>query len=124
MTKAKIAALIGCILYSIIALIGIMGVGVILLLSPAELQQALNLQGLVINEFITALLIACLLILVLLVLNWVAFARFNKGKGWRIYLFAVGIFYLVASMLNGAGLIITLPVALCFILAFVWSRQG
>lgn len=123
MSKAKIAALVGCIMYSVIAFIGIIGIGLVLLVSPDELQHALNLQGAQLEEVLTALFIASILIIILLVFNWISFARLNKGKGWRIYLFAVGIFYLVASMLNGAGLIITLPVAICFILAFIWSRR-
>lgn len=71
----------------------------------------------------TAAMIAALILIALLALNWVAFARLTKEKGWGIYFLVVGIFYCVASVFNGVGLILTLPVALCFILAYVYRRR-
>lgn len=123
MSRAKIAALIGCIWYSLLVLIGTIAVIVVWAFSAHELGQMLSLQEISVAELRLALTVAYGAILILMILNWVAFARLSKKKGWAIYLLVVGLFYLFASLVNGAGLVLTLPIALCFILSFILKRK-
>ncbi|MFC4652153.1 hypothetical protein ACFO26_04460 [Lactococcus nasutitermitis] len=124
MSRAKIAALVGCILYTLVIVLGfVMVVGILLSQHSSEFKSLLSRYQLTTNEVITAFCIAYVIIFVILLLSWIAFARLNKERGWRIYLLVLGIVYGLASMVNGAGLLVTLPVAVCFILSFVFSLQ-
>ncbi len=124
MTKSKIFALIGSIIFTILVLLGLLSFWMIISMQTgSEIMTELQEAGFDKNLLFTAAMIAGLILIALLVLNWIAFARLNKEKGWRIYFLVVGIFYGLASVFNGAGLILTLPVAICFILAFVYRRR-
>ena len=124
MRKSRLFALIGNILFSLLFLIAFGAFGIILLMKNSpELLQELQAEGLEMNLLVIAIIIAAGFFLVFLTLNWFAFARLDKEKGWRFYLLGIGIFYGLASMINGAGLILTLPLAICFVLAYVFKRQ-
>ncbi len=120
MKKSKIAALIGSILFTFIALgtITILIVGWML----AKAGQ-LDIGNITTNELLIAMLIAGALFILLLTLNWIGFAKLKQSKKWSKYFLGIGVFYLLASMFNGIGLIVTLPVSICFILAYVFRRQ-
>lgn len=124
MTKSKIFALIGSIIFTILVLLGLLSFWMIISMQTgSEIMTELQDAGFDKNLLSTAEMIAGLILIALLVLNWIAFARLNKEKGWGIYFLVVGIFYGLASVFNGAGLILTLPVAICFIPAFVYRRR-
>lgn len=124
MTKSKIFALIGSIIFTILVLLGLLSFWMIISMQTgSEIMTELQDAGFDKNLLSTAAMIAGLILIALLVLNWIAFAMLNKEKGWGIYFLVVGIFYGLASVFNGAGLILTLPVAICFILAFVYRRR-
>ena len=122
--KIKIFALVGSIIFSILALVGLISFWAIIYMPEnSEIMTELQDSGFDKQLLSTAAMIAALILIALLALNWVAFARLTKEKGWGIYFLVVGIFYCVASVFNGVGLILTLPVALCFILAYVYRRR-
>ena len=124
MRKSKIFALVGSIIFSILALVGLTSFWAIIYTPEnSEIMTELQNSGFDKQLLSTAAMIAGLILIALLALNWVAFARLTKEKGWGIYFLVVGIFYCVASVFNGVGLILTLPVALCFILAYVYRRR-
>ena len=124
MRKSKIFALVGSIIFSILALVGLISFWAIIYMPEnSEIMTELQDSGFDKQLLSTAAMIAALILIALLALNWVAFARLTKEKGWGIYFLVVGIFYGVASVFNGVGLILTLPVALCFILAYVYRRR-
>ncbi|WP_270342281.1 hypothetical protein [Lactococcus lactis] len=124
MRKSKIFALVGSIIFSILALVGLISFWAIIYMPEnSEIMTELQDSGFDKQLLSTAAMIAALILIALLALNWVAFARLTKEKGWGIYFLVVGIFYCVASVFNGVGLILTLPVALCFILAYVYRRR-
>lgn len=124
MPKSKIAALVGSILYTIISVLGLIAIILLRFILPAdELQRSLNMEQLTSQELNMGLSIAYTIIFILMVFNWVGFAKLSKNKKWSVYFLVLGLFYLVASMVNGAGLIITLPISISFILAFVFRRQ-
>lgn len=124
MRKSKIFALVGSIIFSILALVGLISFWAIIYMPEnSEIMTELQDSGFDKQLLSTAAMIAALILIALLALNWVAFARLTKEKGWGIYFLVVGIFYGLASVFNGAGLILTLPVAICFILAFVYRRR-
>ena len=124
MTKSKIFALIGSIIFTILVLLGLLSFWMIISMQTgSEIMTELQDSGFDKQLLSTAAMIAALILIALLALNWVAFARLTKEKGWGIYFLVVGIFYGLASVFNGAGLILTLPVAICFILAFVYRRR-
>ena len=124
MTKSKIFALIGSIIFTILVLLGLLSFWMIISMQTgSEIMTELQDAGFDKNLLSTAAMIAGLILIALLVLNWITFARLNKEKGWGIDFLVVGIFYGLASVFNGAGLILTLPVAICFILAFVYRRR-
>ena len=124
MIKSKIFALVGSIIFTIIVLLGLASFwAIVSLQNNSEMLTELQEAGFNQELLSKALLIATLILLILLVLNWVAFARLTKEKGWRIYFLVVGIFYGLSSVFNGVGLILTLPVALCFVLAYVYRRR-
>ncbi|MDR0317596.1 MAG: hypothetical protein LBH89_03990 [Lactococcus lactis] len=124
MRKSKIFALVGSIIFSILALVGLISFWAIIYMPEnSEIITELQNSGFDKQLLSTAAMIAGLILIALLALNWVAFARLTKEKGWGIYFLVVGIFYCVASVFNGVGLILTLPVALCFILAYVYRRR-
>ena len=124
MRKSKIFALVGSIIFSILALVGLISFWAIIYMPEnSEIMTELQDSGFDKQLLSTAAMIAALILIALLALNWVAFARLTKEKGWGIYFLVVGIFYCVASVFNGVGLILTLPVALCFILAYVYRRM-
>ncbi|MDM7643832.1 hypothetical protein QUF11_05950 [Lactococcus lactis] len=110
--------------FSILALVGLISFWAIIYMPEnSEIMTELQDSGFDKQLLSTAAMIAALILIALLALNWVAFARLTKEKGWGIYFLVVGIFYCVASVFNGVGLILTLPVALCFILAYVYRRR-
>ncbi|WP_251916674.1 hypothetical protein [Lactococcus lactis] len=112
------------IIFSILALVGLISFWAIIYMPEnSEIMTELQDSGFDKQLLSTAAMIAALILIALLALNWVAFARLTKEKGWGIYFLVVGIFYCVASVFNGVGLILTLPVALCFILAYVYRRR-
>lgn len=124
MRKSKIFALVGSIIFSILALVGLISFWAIIYMPEnSEIMTELQDSGFDKQLLSIAAMIAALILIALLALNWVAFARLTKEKGWGIYFLVVGIFYCVASVFNGVGLILTLPVALCFILAYVYRRR-
>ncbi|WP_282800222.1 hypothetical protein [Lactococcus lactis] len=124
MRKSKIFALVGSIIFSILALVGLISFWAIIYMPEnSEIMTELQDSGFDKQLLSTAAMIAALILIALLALNWVAFARLTKEKGCGIYFLVVGIFYCVASVFNGVGLILTLPVALCFILAYVYRRR-
>lgn len=124
MRKSKIFALVGSIIFSILALVGLISFWAIIYMPEnSEIMTELQDSGFDKQLLSTAAMIAALILIALLALNWVAFARLTKEKGWGIYFLVVCIFYCVASVFNGVGLILTLPVALCFILAYVYRRR-
>ena len=124
MRKSKIFALVGSIIFSILALVGLISFWAIIYMPEnSEIMTELQDSGFDKQLLSTAAMIAALILIALLALNWVAFARLTKEKGWGIYFLVVGIFYCVASVFNGVCLILTLPVALCFILAYVYRRR-
>lgn len=124
MAKSRIFALIGNIIYTLLAFGStLVGWTVLVLQHSKALDEELKKAGLDMQLLITAMIIAFSLILILMIFNWIAFARLDKGKGWRIYFLVLGIFYGLASTINSAGIIITLPIAICFILAFVFKRR-
>ncbi|AYG00710.1 hypothetical protein [Lactococcus allomyrinae] len=124
MAKSRIFALIGNIIYTLLAFGStLVGWTLLVLQHSKALDEELKKAGLDMQLLITAMIIAFSLILILMIFNWIAFARLDKGKGWRIYFLVLGIFYGLASTINSAGIIITLPIAVCFILAFVFKRR-
>ncbi|MCL2112963.1 hypothetical protein [Lactococcus protaetiae] len=124
MAKSRIFALIGNIIYTLLAFGStLVGWTLLVLQHSKALDEELKKAGLDMQLLITAMIIAFSLILILMIFNWIAFARLDKGKGWRIYFLVLGIFYGLASTINSAGIIITLPIAICFILAFVFKRR-
>ncbi|WP_430515022.1 hypothetical protein [Lactococcus lactis] len=111
MRKSKIFALVGSIIFSILALVGLISFWAIIYMPEnSEIMTELQDSGFDKQLLSTAAMIAALILIALLALNWVAFARLTKEKGWGIYFLVVGIFYCVASVFNGVGLILTLPV--------------
>lgn len=124
MKKSRIAALVGALLFSLVAFLGLfLIITAWLLTSTKELQTTLSLDGVSPQVMIIALVIAYGLFFILTSLNWVAFAKMEKQPKWARYFLGIGIFYLFASMANGAGLVVTLPVSICFILAYVFKRK-
>lgn len=124
MKKSKIFALIGNIIFTLLALFGIGAVWILLVVQQSNLfKQQMNMSQFDAQTLITALIIAFSLIFILMIFNWIAFARLNKGRGWRNYFLVLGIFYGVTSLFNGVGLVVTLPVAVCFILTFVLRKH-
>ncbi|RZI48889.1 hypothetical protein [Lactococcus kimchii] len=124
MTKSRIFALIGNLLFTLLVLLALGSFWIILLMkNSAEFVKEVTAMGVTSEMMGIALGIAAAILLVLLVLSWLAFARWDKGKFGRIYLLVLGIFYGLASMFNGAGLVMTLPLAVCFVLAYVFGRQ-
>lgn len=135
MKKSQIAALVGSILYTLIAVLGLMGLGILLLLSnSSQLQHELGLENLAPGQLLQGLGIAYVIIVVLAVLNWIGYAKLLKlpqsqaqtGRRslWPRYFLILGIFYVLTSMFNGIGLIFSLPIGICFVLAYVFHRRG
>lgn len=101
--------------FSILALVGLISFWAIIYMPEnSEIMTELQDSGFDKQLLSTAAMIAALILIALLALNWVAFARLTKEKGWGIYFLVVGIFYCVASVFNGVGLILTLPVCPLF----------
>ena len=124
MKKSKIAALVGSIIFTALAVLGILMIMMAFMTtSTQDMLSMMNIEGLTNQELIVSVSIAYGLFFLLTLLNWIGFARLNKSKKWSRYFLAIGIFYVFASMINGAGLIVTLPVAICFILVFVFKKK-
>lgn len=83
MTKSKIFALIGSIIFTILVLLGLLSFWMIISMQTgSEIMTELQDAGFDKNLLSTAAMIAGLILIALLVLNWIAFARLNKEKGW------------------------------------------
>lgn len=124
MKKSKIFALIANLIFTAFVLIALAGFWFIFLMrnSSAVIQDVQD-AGLEMNMLVSALIIAAGVLILLVILNWIAFIRFHHSRGWRLYLLIVGISYGLASLFNGAGLLITLPIAICLVLSYVFKQQ-
>lgn len=118
MSTGRVWLLVGAIIQTFTMLLGMIFTA-ILVFSP-EFIAEMGLEGMGNEVIIVALMVAFSIIIGIISLTWLAFAFFerDKSKGWRVYILLAGIFYLVMSMLNGPGIIGTLPVAICFIMAY------
>ncbi|MCL2677372.1 MAG: hypothetical protein FWF14_05805 [Streptococcaceae bacterium] len=129
MTRRKVMALTGSIIYTIFAVLDMMAM-VVLASHPALINQLLERYGLtnVGNSVAIGIIIGILIVLAITAFNWIAFIKIGKPKekGWVIYLFVIGIIYGLASLINGVvGILLQIPIAVFFILTFVfWIKDG
>ena len=123
-SRAKVCAFVACILFTILTVLGLFTIGSMWAsMSPAKFAQTLNLPDITAQQMNLSFAIASAVIFIICLLNWLSFIFFERKTAWRRYVLVIGIFYLLGSMFNGSGLILTLPIGLAFLLAFIFSKQ-